>query len=93
MTNIFQTPNLLRISGGGGDLTLRAHFGELLAVTPIRMPGSDPFDYVVANFRGLHLEFTRQDAYRLSSGLFDAARKIREIPDYSGILSNLEDQP
>lgn len=56
MTNIFQTPNLLRISG---DFTLCGHFGGLLAVTPIRMPGSDPFDYVVANFRGLHLEIHR----------------------------------
>lgn len=93
MTNIFQTPNLLRISGGGGDLTLCAHFGALLAVNPIRMPGSDPFDYVVANFRGLHLEFTAQDARRLSAGLFTAARKIRPIPDYSGIAAHLEDQP
>lgn len=89
MTNVFQTPNLLRING---DIHLCAYFGGLLHVTPHRMPGSDPFDHVNVAFRGLHLEFTRQDAQLLSAGLFDAARKIRPIPDYSGILSNLEDQ-
>lgn len=86
MTNIFQTPNLLRISG---DISLCAHFGGLLSVTPYRMPGSDPYDHVTVSFRGLHLEFTAQDAQRLSAGLFTAARKIRPMPDYSGILTDL----
>lgn len=88
MTNIFQSPNLLRING---DITLSAHFGALLAVTPHRMPGSDPYDHVTVVFRGLHLEFTCQDAQRLSSGLFTAARKIRPMPDYSGIATDLGD--
>lgn len=87
MTNIFQSPNLLRING---DITLLAQFGALLAVTPCRMPGSDPFDHVVANFRGLHLEFTAQDARLLSAGLFTAARKVRDMPDYSGIAAHLD---
>lgn len=88
MTNIFQSPNLLRING---DVTLCAHFGGLLSVTPYRMPGSDPYDHVTVAFRGLHLEFTAQDARLLSAGLFTAARKVRDIPDYSGILTDLGD--
>jgi hypothetical protein len=79
---------MLRITG---DVSLCVHFGELLNIQPRRMPGTDPFDQVVVNFRGMHLELIQQDAQRLSSGLFTAARRIRPFPDLSGITANLED--
>lgn len=88
MTNIYRTPNLLRIDG---SLTLSAHFGELLRVRPIRTPGADPYDHARIDFRGLHIELIQRDAVRLSAELFEAARRIRPFPDLSGIATNIED--
>ena len=85
MTNIFHSPNLLRVNG---DFTLAVRFGELLAVIPCRTSDAD---HVTVNFRGLHIELTAQDARKLSAGLFTAARKVRDFPEHTGITH--EDEP
>lgn len=87
MTNIFQSPNLLRING---DFSFAYSFGEMLNVHPHSLPG-DHRDHVVASFRGLHIELTAQDARRLAAGLLLAAERVRDTPDYSGITAHLED--
>lgn len=87
MTNIFQSPNLLRING---DIAITALFGEVLCVKPNPHPRDD--DRVTAIFRGLHLELTAQTARNLGAQLITAADGIRDTPDCSAITAHLEDQ-
>jgi hypothetical protein len=86
-TNIADHPNIVRVCG---DATYSAHFGALVSITPISIPGDGHHQHVALRFkRGVTLDISLADAIAVARQLPEAIAALAVVPDVSGALVDL----
>jgi len=86
-TNIIDHPNLVRVCG---DATYSAHFGPLVSVTPVSIPGDGHHQHIALRFkRGVVLDISVADAIAVARQLPEAIAALPLVPNVSGALVDL----